>query len=274
MSAFPWGDLAILLALIAINGVLSMSELAIVSARKPRLDAMARKGRGGAQTAIDLAADPGRFLSTVQIGITLVGIVAGAYSGASFREPVGAMLESGLGLDPATARTAALIAVIGTTTYLSLVIGELVPKQFALRSPEAIAAVVALPMRWLARLTAPLVWLLDGSSALIFRLLRMQRESDSRVTAEELHMVVAEAVLRLALAAGQGGRKVLRLVDPAHALECALQAGTVHVNQYDEDDITVPFGGVKQSGNGRDKSLHAFDKYTELKTTWMRIESA
>ena len=193
MSAFPWGDLAILLALIAINGVLSMSELAIVSARKPRLDAMARKGRGGAQTAIDLAADPGRFLSTVQIGITLVGIVAGAYSGASFREPVGAMLESGLGLEPATARTAALIAVIGTTTYLSLVIGELVPKQFALRSPEAIAAIVALPMRWLARLTAPLVWLLDGSSALIFRLLRMQRESDSRVTAEELHMVVAEA---------------------------------------------------------------------------------
>ena len=103
------------------------------------------------------------------------------------------MLESGLGLEPATARTAALIAVIGTTTYLSLVIGELVPKQFALRSPEAIAAIVALPMRWLARLTAPLVWLLDGSSALIFRLLRMQRESDSRVTAEELHMVVAEA---------------------------------------------------------------------------------
>ena len=193
LTPFPWGDLAIILALIALNGVFAMSELAIVSARRARLDAITRKSQlKGAQTAISLASNPGRFLSTVQIGITLIGIIAGAYSGASLSGPVAERLVL-LGLPVAWADDVGFGLVIGLTTFASLIIGELVPKQFALRAPEPIAVVMAVPMVMLARITAPIVWLLDRTSALIFRLLGMNRESDSHVTAEELHLIVAEA---------------------------------------------------------------------------------
>ncbi|MBR0552322.1 hemolysin family protein [Stakelama marina] len=191
-SPYPWFDVVIILALIALNGLFAMSELAIVSARKARMEALARTGRPGAETAMQLAADPGKFLSTVQIGITLIGILAGAYSGASLGHPTADRLEA-MGMSPDTAQTLGFAIVIGVTTYVSLIIGELVPKQFALRSPEPIAALVAVPMLWLARITAPIVWLLDGTSALIFRLLGMRRESEDRVTAEELQLIVSEA---------------------------------------------------------------------------------
>ena len=191
-SPFPWFDVLVILLLVGLNGVFAMSELAIVSAREARLKGMVKAGRKGAQTALDLAADPGRFLSTVQIGITLVGIVAGAYSGASLGGTVGERLQL-LGLDADLAASLGFAIVIILTTYASLIIGELVPKQFALRAPEPIAAVMAPIMLWLARATAPIVWLLDKSSVLIFRLLGLKRESDSQVTAEELHLVVAEA---------------------------------------------------------------------------------
>ena len=191
-APFPWIDVAIILVLVAVNGVFSMSELAIVSARSARLEAMARNGNKGAATAILLAADPGKFLSTVQIGITLIGIVAGAYSGASLGEPVAQRLVW-TGLSAETAHTVGITLVIALTTYASLVVGELVPKQFALRSPEPIAATMAVPMLWLSRITAPIVWLLDKSSSLIFRLIGLKRESENRVTAEELHLIVAEA---------------------------------------------------------------------------------
>ncbi|MGQ0558585.1 MAG: CNNM domain-containing protein, partial [Sphingosinicella sp.] len=102
LQPFPWLDVLIILALVALNGLLAMSELAIVSSRRPRLRAMAKRGRRGAQTALDLVSDPGRFLSTVQIGITLVGIIAGAYSGASLGGPVGQRLEQ-IGLEADTA---------------------------------------------------------------------------------------------------------------------------------------------------------------------------
>ena len=192
MQAFPWIDVAIIFALVLINGVFAMSELAIVSARRARLEAMARARVRGAQTALNLAADPSKLLSTIQIGITLIGIVAGAYSGASLGGPVSARLEA-LGIGAAFAETLALAIVIGLTTYASLVIGELVPKQLALRRPESIAVVVAAPMEWLARAAAPLVWLLGSSSAFIFWLMRLRRDGDDNVTAEELHMIVAEA---------------------------------------------------------------------------------
>jgi putative hemolysin len=192
MTPFPWFDVAVIALLIGVNGLFAMSELAIVSSRKPRLKAMAKRGRRGAQTALDLSNDPGRFLSAVQIGITLIGILAGAYSGASLGGPMAERLVY-LGLAPGTAQTAGFVLVIVLTTYASLVVGELVPKQFALRAPEAIATVLAPPMLFVARATAPFVWLLDRTSALIFRLLRLQRDSRTRVTAEELHMVVAEA---------------------------------------------------------------------------------
>jgi len=192
LTPFPWIDFAVILFLVALNGLFAMSELAIVSSRKPRLKAMARASRRGAQTALELASDPGRFLSTVQIGISLIGILAGAYSAASLGGPVGQRIAL-LGVQPDTAQTLGFVLVIILTTYASLVIGELVPKQFALRSPETIATWVAPPMHWLSRATAPVVWLLDRTSALIFKLLRMNRESGDHVTAEDLHLVVAEA---------------------------------------------------------------------------------
>src|SRR4051794_34834040 len=188
----PWLDVLLILALVALNGVLSMSELAIVSSREARLKAIAKSGSRGAKCALDLAADPGRFLSTVQSGITMIAIFAGAFSGASLGEPVAERFEL-LGLKPETAHTVGFGVVIVLTTYVSLVIGEIVPKQIALRSPEPIAVVMSRPLKWLAKITAPFVWLLDLSSRLIFRLLRMNRESKNHVTAEELHLVVAEA---------------------------------------------------------------------------------
>ena len=193
LTPFPWGDVAIILALIALNGVFAMSELAIVSARRARLEAITRTSQlKGAKRAIELASNPGRFLSTVQIGITLIGIIAGAYSGASLSGPVAERLVR-LGLPTAWSDDVSFGLVVGTTTFASLIIGELVPKQFALRAPEPIAVMMAMPMMMLARMTAPIVWLLDRTSALIFRLLGMNRESDSHVTAEELHLIVAEA---------------------------------------------------------------------------------
>ncbi|SIO15461.1 putative hemolysin [Parasphingorhabdus marina DSM 22363] len=192
MTPFPWFDVAIIVVLVLINGVFAMSELAIVSARKSSLNSLADKGSRGARVALRLASDPGKFLSTVQIGITLIGIVAGAFSGASLGGPVAERLER-LGMAPDLSVSFGFALVIGLTTYASLVIGELVPKQFALRSSEKIAVIMAPPMDLLARVAAPLVWLLDGTSALIFRLLGMKRNKSSHVTADELQMVFAEA---------------------------------------------------------------------------------
>jgi len=192
MTPFPWFDVIILAALIVLNGVFAMSELAIVSARKAKLQGMAEDGNRGAKVAMRLAADPGKFLSTVQIGITLIGIIAGAYSGASLGGPVAERLEK-LGIEESAAISAGFVLVIGLTTYASLVVGELVPKQFALRSAERIAVIMALPMDGLARISAPLVWVLNGTSMLIFRMLGLQRDKGSLVTAEELQLIFAEA---------------------------------------------------------------------------------
>lgn len=189
---FPWIDAVIILALIALNGVFAMSELAIVSSRPARLQAMADGGSRGAAAAINLSKDPGKFLSTVQIGITLIGIIAGAYSGASLGGPAGERIAL-MGVDREWAMTIGFGLVIGATTYASLVIGELVPKQFALVAPERIAALVARPMEGLAWIAAPFVWLLDASSALIFKLLGLDRENRDALTTEELKVVFTEA---------------------------------------------------------------------------------
>jgi putative hemolysin len=192
LAPIPWIDVILILALIALNSVLAMSELAIVSSRDARLKALARSGSRGAKCALELAAEPGRFLSTVQSGITLISVVNGAFSGASLGEPVAERLELA-GLSTSSAHTAGYGLVVVLITFVSLVIGEIVPKQIALRSPEPIAAIVARPMQWLSKATAPFVWLLDRSSYLIFKLFGFDRESKNQVTAEELHLVVAEA---------------------------------------------------------------------------------
>jgi putative hemolysin len=185
-------ELTIALVLIALNGVFALSELAIVSARKPRLKVMADARRSGARAALALAEDPGRFLSTVQIGITLVGILAGAFSGAALGARLTAILTD-QGVSPALADPLGYGVVIGAITYLSVIIGELVPKHLALRNAEGIACTVAPAMALLSRLASPIVWLLDASTRLIFNLFGQSTESASAVTEEEIKTIVAEA---------------------------------------------------------------------------------
>ena len=192
LHPFPWIRFAILVALIFVNAAFAMSELAIVSSRKPRLEAMARRGSKGARAALNLAADPGKFLATVQTGITLTQVIAGAFAGEALGGPVAERLEY-LGVSHNSAQHWGFGLVIVATTFLSLVIGELVPKQIALTAPEPIAVFASRPMLWLSRIAAPFVWTLEHSSALLIRLMGLHRHRDNQVTAEELHLVVAEA---------------------------------------------------------------------------------
>ncbi len=185
-------ELGIAVLLIGLNGLFALSELSVVSARKARLKMMADNGRAGASTALTLMEDSGRFLSTVQIGITLVGILAGAFSGAA----LGAMLTDillGQGMPERVAEPLGYGLVIGSITYLSVVVGELVPKHLALKNAEGIACAVAPLMALISRIAAPVVWLLDASTKLIFRLLGQSTESESAVTEEEIRTIMAEA---------------------------------------------------------------------------------
>ena len=192
MAPFPWHYLAALAFLIVLNGVFAMSELAIVSARTARLRMAADKGSKSAEIAMRLAAEPGKFLSTVQIGITLIGVIAGAVSGATLGEPVGERIAT-FGVPEDTALNIGFVSVIALTTFASVVIGELVPKQLALRGAERIAIIMARPMDILARVAAPFVWLLDTTSNLLLSLLGIRHKGDHRLTAEELHMIFADA---------------------------------------------------------------------------------
>ena len=245
MTPFPWTDLAIILALVVINGVFAMSELAIVSAKTSTLEAKAEAGSTSARTAIALAADPGKFLSTVQIGITLIGIIAGAYSGASLGGPVGERMTA-LGLPAQYADETGFAVVIALTTYLSVVVGELVPKQLALRNAVPLALIMARPMAFLSRAAAPLVWLLDTSSAAIIRLFGIRRTDEASVTAEELHMIFAEATRSGAIEAEQrqlltgvvrlAERPVREMMTPRTAVDwIEADADTAEIRQTIED---------------------------------------
>jgi putative hemolysin len=185
-------ELIIALALVVLNGVFALSELAIVSARRPRLKAMAEQGRSGAGTALILMEDSGRFLSTVQIGITLVGILAGAFSGAALGERLTHILID-QGVPEGVAQPLGYGLVISIITYLSIVIGELVPKQLALRHPEGIACAMAPTMLVLSKVAAPVVWLLNASTSLIFSLFGTGSDDETTVTEEEIKMLVGEA---------------------------------------------------------------------------------
>ncbi len=185
-------QLAIAAILIICNGLFALSELAIVSSRKARLDALAETGNRGAQAALRLLEQPGRFLSTVQIGITLVGILAGAFSGAALGADVAAWLHQ-LGLKRWLAEPAGYASVLGLITYFSVVIGELVPKHLALRNPEPFACAMARPMTLLSKAAAPMVWLLDSSARLVIRMLGATPEGEVRVTDEEIRALIAEA---------------------------------------------------------------------------------
>ncbi|WP_183432316.1 hemolysin family protein [Mesorhizobium sp. RMAD-H1] len=185
-------EITIVVLLTFLNGVLAMSELAVVSSRPARLRVLADQGSKGARLALQLADNPGRFLSTVQIGITLVGILAGAFSGATLGARLTGWLTS-QGLSPGLSDALGVGSVVVAITYLSLIIGELVPKQMALRNAEGIASKVAPAMVLLSKLAAPLVWLLDASGKLVLKLLGQSGKMDEGVTDEEIKAVLAEA---------------------------------------------------------------------------------
>jgi putative hemolysin len=184
-------SIVIVLVLVVLNGFFAMSELAIVSARKARLETMAKAGSQGAARALKLAEDPTSFLSTVQIGITLIGIFAGAYSGATLAQPLAGVLARVPAL-ASMAGTLAFALVVVATTYVSLIIGELVPKRLALRNAEGIAALVSGPMAVLAAVGKPVVWFLRASTEAVLRLAGLHGEAPSGVTEEEVKAMIAE----------------------------------------------------------------------------------
>ena len=185
-------ELGIVTILIVINGLLSMSELAIVSARPARLAGLVEKGVKGSRRALALASDPGKFLSTVQIGITLIGVLSGAFSGATLGLRLTAWLVE-LGLSQGLAEAIGVGVVVTIITYASLIVGELVPKQIALRDPEAVAVRVAPYMVLLSKISLPLVWLLDRSGKVLLWLLGQRGDGEEKVSEDEIRTLVVEA---------------------------------------------------------------------------------
>jgi len=183
-------EVIILLVLILINGLFSMSEIALVSARKARLEAQAKQGDIDAKRALDLAGKPETFLSTVQIGITLISVLTGIYSGDTFKIPLQQWLQRFESLRPYSSTIATTIIVI-ILTYFSLVLGELVPKRIGLSNPEKIAKSAAGPMRIVSWITFPFTWLLSISANLIIGLLNIRRK-DNQVTEDEIKAIVNE----------------------------------------------------------------------------------
>jgi len=185
----------ILLALVLVNGLFAMAELAVFSSRQTRLRQQAQAGSRGARAALRLLDDPTRFLSTVQFYITLIGVLAGVYSGAQFAAPLAAWLAQIELLAPVAEHldTAAYGIVVVGVTFLSLVIGELVPKRWALTNPEAIAAALARPMEMLAYVSTPFVWVLQGSTELVTRALGLRKSTNRGVSEEEIRGMIAEA---------------------------------------------------------------------------------
>lgn len=184
-------EIAIILALIAANGAFAMSEIAVLSARKARLQQRANDGQAGAKAALDLANSPNLFLSTAQVGITLVGILAGAYGGATLADQLTVYLDEVTGLGAHSHAVSLAVVVLGVT-YLSLIFGELVPKRLALHNPERIAAAVAEPMRLLSVAASPVVRLLSASTDLALRVLRFRPGPDVPVTEEEIKVLLEQ----------------------------------------------------------------------------------
>ncbi|MBD9358918.1 hemolysin family protein [Methylomonas albis] len=182
-------DIGLILILILINGVFAMSEMSLVSSGLARLQKLAGEKRPGARTALKLHKDPSRFLSTVQVGITSVGILSGALGEEALTEPLYRQLLNFPLLVP-YAQSIALIATVFLLTYCSVVVGELVPKRLALLHPERIAIIIAQPMHTLSRIASPLVWLLSSSSTLILRIFGAHRPPQTSITNEEIKLLM------------------------------------------------------------------------------------
>ena len=184
-------DLVLIVLLILLNGVFAMSEIAVVSSRKARLQNLADDGSLGAEAALKLHQEPASFLSTIQVGITLVGILNGAVGEAALADPLAAWIAGIPQLEP-YARGVALTITVVVLTYFSVVIGELVPKRLALLAPEGIAALMARPMMILARITHPLVVVLSGSCSAVLRLVGARRKDEPPVTDDEIKVLMGQ----------------------------------------------------------------------------------
>lgn len=216
-------EIAVIVVLILVNGLLAMSELALVSARRARLESLQHEGRPGARAALALSDQPGQFLSTVQVGITLIGVLAGTFGGATVAEDLALWLGALPGLAPYAEATAFTVVVVAVT-YASLIFGELVPKQLALRQPEVIAMRVAPLMSTVARLARPAVLVLDSSSGLILRLLGARHDTGPAVTEDEVRAAIVE-----------GGRAGV-----LHETEHDLLRGVMRVADWTVEPLATP----------------------------------
>ena len=184
-------EVVILLGLIFLNGLFVMSEIALVSARKVRLESMAEKGDAQAQNALDLSNTPELFLSAAQIGITLIAILTGVYSGEKFSKQLEPFIAKISFFEP-YAKTVSTTLIVIIVTFLSIVFGELIHKRIGLVNAEKIAKIVARPMRWFATLTYPIVWLLNHTSNLIFKLFNLKSKREDFVTEDEIKAIITE----------------------------------------------------------------------------------
>lgn len=184
-------EILLIFFLIILNGLFSMSEIALISARKTRLETAAKKGHSGAQTALELANSPNKFLSTVQIGITLIGILTGIFSGDKITDDVRGFFLQFPSLEP-YADSLAVGTVVVVLTFFSLVLGELLPKRIGLNYPESIAKVIALPMQFVSVVAAPFVWLLTTSTDGLLKILMIKPSADGKITEEEIKAIIKE----------------------------------------------------------------------------------
>ena len=187
-------EILIVVILIILNGLFSMTELAIINARKGLLEEKAEAGNRGARIAIKLAEDPNEMFSTIQIGITLISIVTGLYSGATFSDPMATYIKENILWLADYADTVSPIFIVSLTTYLSLVIGELVPKSLAYNSPESIAIIMAIPMKYFATVTKPLVALLSMSTTMLLKVLGVKHKEEAPVTESEINKMLVQGV--------------------------------------------------------------------------------
>ena len=183
-------EIFIILLLILLNGVFAMSEIAIISARKSSLQADANKGSKAARTALKLAQDPDRFLSAVQVGITLIGILTGIFSGNKIAAEFSALLQrAGMAASGASALAQTIIVIL--VMFLTLIFGELVPKRIAMSASERVSKIVAGPMKFISLIAAPFVWLLAKTTSLVTRILGI-RYQETKVTEEEIKSIIQE----------------------------------------------------------------------------------
>ena len=187
-------EILIVVILIILNGLFSMTELAIINARKGLLEEKAEAGNRGARMAIKLAEDPNEMFSTIQIGITLISIITGLYSGATFSDPMATYIKEHILWLADYADTISPIFIVSLTTYLSLVIGELVPKRLAYNSPESIAIMMAIPMKYFATITKPFVALLSMSTTVLLKVLGVKHKEEAPVTESEINKMLVQGV--------------------------------------------------------------------------------